>query len=376
MLHLRRPDGLVETPAHFGAPWDVSISASFDPAELEQIFGVVTSDDRVAAAAGLWGTDAAIGDEVAWVHAFVPVDGIDGLVGPVITSGRAPAAADEIALGGVTMATQGLAVGDTVMVQSTPSATQTPAQMTIVGTTVMNDSGENNPGRGGVVTGDWIDRYAPETSPDPLVVQLVPGADAGQFRGDVRAVTAGFVEPPVLQGAIRNLMRLRWVPFLLATLVGVLAIASLAHAIVLSVRRQRGQLGILKSLGLRRGQVRATVAWRASVFVLVGAVVGVPLGVIAGRWGLALGRRRARRGQPTGDAVAVGAGDRGRGLRRRQRGRGSRAGRLPASRLPKPCAPSDGSLQSCCGRCAVARPVAVAATLLLFRCRRKRHLAH
>ena len=45
----------------------------------------------------------------------------------------------------------------------------------------MNDSFENNPGRGGVVTPDWIERYADEVSPDPYVIRLVPGADVDQF---------------------------------------------------------------------------------------------------------------------------------------------------------------------------------------------------
>ncbi|MGZ4212832.1 MAG: FtsX-like permease family protein, partial [Actinomycetota bacterium] len=43
-------------------------------------------------------------------------------------------------------------------------------------------------------------------------------------------------------------------------------------------------LAILKTLGFVRAQVRAAVAWQSSVLVMISVVVGLPLGVIAGRW--------------------------------------------------------------------------------------------
>ncbi|MFI5034991.1 MAG: FtsX-like permease family protein, partial [Acidimicrobiales bacterium] len=68
---------------------------------------------------------------------------------------------------------------------------------------------------------------------------------------------------------------------------GVLAIAALgalAATLVASVQRRRRDLAILKSLGLRRRQLAATVAWQASVTMGVGVVVGAPLGALLGRW--------------------------------------------------------------------------------------------
>ena len=136
--------------------------------------------------------------------------------------------------------------------------------MTVVGTTIINDSFENNPGRGGVVTVEWVDEYVEESSPDPFVIRLRSGADLARFRAELDEVATAGVSAPVVQGAIRNVDRVRFVPFLLAALVGLLAVASLAHALVLSVRRQRGHLAILKSLGFRRSQVRAAVALHAT----------------------------------------------------------------------------------------------------------------
>jgi putative ABC transport system permease protein len=37
-------------------------------------------------------------------------------------------------------------------------------------------------------------------------------------------------------------------------------------------------------VGMTRGQVRAVVAWQTSVILFVATLIGVPLGIAAGRW--------------------------------------------------------------------------------------------
>src|SRR5439155_19114712 len=69
---------------------------------------------------------------------------------------------------------------------------------------------------------------------------------------------------------------------------GLAAAAALAHVLVSAVRRRRRDLAILKTIGFARGQVQATVAWQATVFVAVALVLGIPLGIAAGRWWWAL----------------------------------------------------------------------------------------
>jgi predicted lysophospholipase L1 biosynthesis ABC-type transport system permease subunit len=49
-----------------------------------------------------------------------------------------------------------------------------------------------------------------------------------------------------------------------------------------SIRRRRHELAILKSLGLGRRGVSATVAWQASTLVGLALLVGLPLGVVVG----------------------------------------------------------------------------------------------
>src|SRR5215208_6151384 len=71
---------------------------------------------------------------------------------------------------------------------------------------------------------------------------------------------------------------------LLAVLLAVLGAATLGHLLVTVIRRRRRDLGVLKTIGFVRGQVAATVAWQATTLALLALLVGLPLGLVAGRW--------------------------------------------------------------------------------------------
>jgi putative ABC transport system permease protein len=64
-----------------------------------------------------------------------------------------------------------------------------------------------------------------------------------------------------------------------------MAAATLAHTLITSIRRRRLDFAILKTLGFVRRQVSATVAWQATTLAVASLVIGIPLGVISGRWG-------------------------------------------------------------------------------------------
>jgi putative ABC transport system permease protein len=276
---------LVGTPEHFGAPWDYSFggfnATSDEGAPAEFLAGA----PGVAAAGGIVGTDVEIDGRTYWVQAIQPVPGVDETIRPAITSGREPIKDDEIALGALTMGQLEVEIGDAVEVSTTVSTGDTHT-MTVVGTTLVNDTYEGSPGLGGVVTREWLAATAPEAiSPDPYVVRLAAGADREAFRAELEDAFPGTISGPLIQGAIRNVDRIRYLPFALAALIGLLAAASLAHAVVLSTRRQRRQLAVLKTLGFRRSDVAASVRWHAAVLGAAAALVGIPLGIVAGRWG-------------------------------------------------------------------------------------------
>jgi predicted lysophospholipase L1 biosynthesis ABC-type transport system permease subunit len=87
---------------------------------------------------------------------------------------------------------------------------------------------------------------------------------------------------------INDYSRVRETPLLLAGVLALLAIAMLAHVLVTGIRRHRRDLAVLKALGLLRRQVLAMIAWDASTIAAVTLVLGIPLGIVAGRiaWSL------------------------------------------------------------------------------------------
>jgi ABC-type lipoprotein release transport system permease subunit len=70
----------------------------------------------------------------------------------------------------------------------------------------------------------------------------------------------------------------------LAGFLGLLAVLAVGHALVTGVHRRRRDFAVLRTLGFVGRQVAATVAWQASTLAVVGLVLGVPLGLVAGRW--------------------------------------------------------------------------------------------
>jgi len=55
------------------------------------------------------------------------------------------------------------------------------------------------------------------------------------------------------------------------------------HALVSTVRMRRQELAVLRALGFEGWQLGSILAWQATAIGLIGLVVGVPLGVVAGR---------------------------------------------------------------------------------------------
>jgi predicted lysophospholipase L1 biosynthesis ABC-type transport system permease subunit len=93
----------------------------------------------------------------------------------------------------------------------------------------------------------------------------------------------------VVQGVQRpaeivNYRMMGLTPTLLVSGLALGAVVALALTPIASVRQRRRDLALLKTIGFVRGQLAAAVAWQASVVALIGIVIGIPLGIVAGRW--------------------------------------------------------------------------------------------
>jgi ABC-type antimicrobial peptide transport system permease subunit len=72
-------------------------------------------------------------------------------------------------------------------------------------------------------------------------------------------------------------------PRALAVLLALIGGVVMVLALVVTVRRRRRDLALLRVFGFRRAQVTASVLCQAAVFAALGLVVGIPLGLLLGR---------------------------------------------------------------------------------------------
>jgi ABC-type antimicrobial peptide transport system permease subunit len=72
-------------------------------------------------------------------------------------------------------------------------------------------------------------------------------------------------------------------PLILGFVVVLFGIGTLLHLLLTSLNRRRRETGLLKSLGMLRRQIAFCVSWQTTTVALIGVVLGVPLGIAAGR---------------------------------------------------------------------------------------------
>jgi ABC-type lipoprotein release transport system permease subunit len=92
-----------------------------------------------------------------------------------------------------------------------------------------------------------------------------------------------FTGPPLRPAEIVNYRSLGTTPAVLGSALALGAVVALGLTLVASVRRRGRDLALLKTLGFTRRQLASVVAWQSSVAVIIGTIVGVPLGIVFGR---------------------------------------------------------------------------------------------
>jgi ABC-type lipoprotein release transport system permease subunit len=211
--------------------------------------------------------------------------GYDVYVGdpaPVITEGRAPVRPNEIALGRATARRLDKAVGDRVEVG--PADGPDVERLTVVGIAVLDDPVDSarNAGDGAFVTTE-IAAELSGSVPQSIAVRFEPHIDEAAAIARLSNDFPGSIRLPQPQADLRNLQRLRLVPWLLAGLVAAIAFAALVHSLSVLLRRHRRDLAILATEGMTRSQQIRTGAFTALVLGSTGVLVGLPLGVAGGR---------------------------------------------------------------------------------------------
>ena len=223
-----------------------------------------------------------------------------------MTSGRPIAGDHQIALGTVTLRELGKRIGDPVTVGAGSSA----RTFTIAGTVTLPSFGLQGAdhvslGRGAMLSEAALlsatgtnasqrpDPQIPLPLPSAVAIRLAPGTPAaardrlvGQILSAHPDGTPGGTQQLTryMAAAVVNAAQMGRQQLALALSLAAAAVLSLALTVLASVRRRRHELGLLKALGMTRGQVRVIITWQVTLTLLTAAAAGIPLGIAAGRW--------------------------------------------------------------------------------------------
>jgi putative ABC transport system permease protein len=276
-----RVDHLLATPELWGANYDAVVTTGEEASSDERTADVIAGLPDMAAVARFDSMDLAVHagnrelqDEAVtlWAHR--------GTIPPVVPEGRAPVAPDEVALGAEVLDRLGVDIGDTVEVDRGDEK----VALRVVGRHLQ--PAEDNSGSGIFLAPQTFQALEGEHQDSGVLVRFRPHVDVEtaleRLRevGDQVEVTVAAQDAP---SNVDNLDELGALPWALAAFLALLAAIAAVHALVSTTRRRRHDLAVLRVLGFVAGQVHNTLRWQALTVAAVGLVVGVPVGVIAGR---------------------------------------------------------------------------------------------
>jgi FtsX-like permease family len=279
---------LLATPRLYGVTWD-AVVASVQFSGLGPAAQSVARDPEVSAWSGIY---LSIPLEIRGVQVGAIAAGQHpgGLLTALPVQGRLPDQPGDIVLGARTLAAIHARIGETVEVSVAGLRRQLPRKIT--GTAVFPAVADfTDLGTGAELTAAGLRDLVPPSVPLPpftaVMVRFRTGV--GQQEG-VGALAArvdrlgpfGVMEPPDPADLV-NFGQVQALPLLAGVALGVVALLTIAHLLLTSVRQRRRDLAVLRALGFTRGQIRATVAWQAVTLTGAALVIGIPAGIACGR---------------------------------------------------------------------------------------------
>jgi hypothetical protein len=267
---------MVDTPHLYGQNWDAEVGDGFSPDIAGEAYPFLRKDRFVEAFSGGTINEASIDGVRVGVVAMEPVE---GTVGASITEGRSAVAQDEVVVAPKTLDRIGASVGDLV----TLSVGKRSVRARVVGAGILADIQGAHPllGQGALMTLDGYRRLVPNAPRNFFLVRFAPGSDRAKALASLAGGNAVGGAKPV---DVANYNRVDSMPIVIGVLLGLMAIATLVHTLMTSIRRRRRDLAILKTLGFERSQVSRVVMWQATTIVSLAVLIGIPVGIAAGRW--------------------------------------------------------------------------------------------
>jgi putative ABC transport system permease protein len=124
-----------------------------------------------------------------------------------------------------------------------------------------------------------------------LFVSTVDGVDASAARAQLEGVLDAYPNAELQDQAqfkesiTQDIDRMLNLIYGLLLLAVVIALIGIANTLALSIHERRREIGLLRAVGMTRGQVRRAVRWEAVLIALLGTALGALL-AIGGAWGI------------------------------------------------------------------------------------------
>jgi hypothetical protein len=206
-----------------------------------------------------------------------------------VVAGRAPVRIGEAAIGPATAKDLHLHVGDSVTVG--PAR----ARVRLVGRALFPTDVHAEFDEGLWLSPAQFDAVVPpmppagsQTDGRVVAVRFAPGTEVAGAIGHLTSELgplAQDVSAPSAPDELINLRNVRVLPDVLAGFLGLMGVAALSFVLFSSARRRRRDFAILRAMGMSRRSARLTLNAQGTSIGLFGVAIGIPLGLVVGRFG-------------------------------------------------------------------------------------------
>jgi ABC-type lipoprotein release transport system permease subunit len=269
---------LVTDPSRSGMDYSFAVGAEVGYT-ADELRTRLRDDPEIESLTVLTGSIARAGDATI---ELIAVDQVTGGLAPPVLSGRRPAGAGEIAFGRVTARLLGVGIGDTIELAGDAG---TRSYLVVGNVVVPGVAGNDGVGNGAVVTEAGLGAVQRDATEGSLAaIKLRPDAspDAGERIGTMMDTEVDLKDTWSKPSSISNVGRVRGIPSVLAVLLAVLVMLTMAHAVIMSLRGRRHEMAVLRVFGADRRWVAGAVHWQASTITALPLLIGIPLGLVVG----------------------------------------------------------------------------------------------
>jgi ABC-type lipoprotein release transport system permease subunit len=206
-----------------------------------------------------------------------------GDLGASVVSGRIAHRSNEVALGPATLDQLGKSVGDHVELRGETGA----VSFRIVGV-VLFPEGDFDHASGIALTASGADRLVGDSHNAGALHQIVfDWADGTDTRAADQQLSASGLQVLTNDNALKpasvtNLGQVTTLPRYLAAFLAIMSLATLGHALSVSVRRRSREIATMRALGMTPRASGAVVVSHAVTLAGIAIVVGVPVGLAIG----------------------------------------------------------------------------------------------